>query len=114
MKRLYKFGLAVFLALTSAGHISFADAPVKDGESKRNDSVLQKLKEPELATQGKNSTLRIYRAMIAPTWGNRYCIRVQNQGKGAIMVLKRLDGQAGYGNGKLVEEKEFKLTAKEF
>jgi hypothetical protein len=98
-KPLHKLGLAVLLALAPAGHISFADAPIKEGEGKRDDSVLQKLKEPELAPQEKSSTLRIYRAMIAPTWGNRYCIRVQNQGEGAIMVLKRLDGQAGYGDG---------------
>ncbi len=114
MKQLCKFGLLVFLALSFDGHICFADASIKKGESKQGDSVLQILKESELSPQEKNSSLRIYRAMIAPTWGNRYCIRVQNQGEGALMVLKRLDGQAGYGDGKLVEEKEFRLTANEF
>jgi hypothetical protein len=84
-----------------------ADASGKDG-------YLAKLKENELAAQPKDSSTRIYRLIISPTWGNLHCLRLQNTEKGGLLVTKHLDGQAGYGKGPLVKTKRAALSPDEF
>ena len=75
---------------------------------------LTKLNEPKLAALPADSKQQIYRLMIAPTWGSRYCFRVDYSGTEAFLTFKRLSGQAGYGDGPIAESKRIKLTEKDW
>jgi hypothetical protein len=83
------------------------------GEAKKA-SYLAKLKEEALEAQAKDSSTRIYRLIISPTWGNLHCLRLQNTAEGGVLIAKRLDGQSGYGDGPLVETKKVVLSPAEF
>jgi hypothetical protein len=49
--------------------------------------------------------------MILPTWGNSIVVRAQRHGDLYSLSARRLDGQAGYDPGKLVEAKDIELSA---
>jgi hypothetical protein len=71
---------------------------------------LKRLKEPRLPDATKDSNAVIYRLMILPTWGNPIVVRVQKHGRIYTLAARRLDGQAGYNPGKLVEQKDVQLS----
>lgn len=103
MKALFR--LSVAISMFAAALPIMAESP----QSKK-DAVLSMLKEDVLREQPKGAYTRIYRLMIAPTWGNRFCFRVQTTESGAVLVMKRLEGQSGYGDGPLAEVRQFELS----
>jgi len=58
-----------------------------------------------------DSSAEMYRITILPTWGNSIAVRVQKHGESYSLSARRLDGQAGYDPGKLVESKDVALGA---
>lgn len=74
---------------------------------------LQRMAEPRLPDLAKDSTMEVYRLMILPTWGNSVVVRVSRHGDTYTLSARRLDGQAGYDPGKLVEKKEVELSAED-
>ena len=72
---------------------------------------LQRMNEPHLRDFTKDASADVYRMMILPTWGNSIVVRVQRHGELYSLSARRLDGQAGYDPGKLVEKKEVELNA---
>lgn len=81
-------------------------------------SELRALEEPSLyknenstsSEVAKNADAEAYRITILPTWGNPIAIRVQRHGELYSLSARRLDGQAGYDPGKLVESKDITLN----
>ena len=69
------------------------------------------MKEPRLHALVKDVNADAYRMMILPTWGNSIVVRVQRHGDLYSLSARRLDGQAGYDPGKLVEAKDIELSA---
>ena len=67
---------------------------------------LERMKEPRLPDFAKDVNVEVYRMMILPTWGNSIVVRVQRHRKLYNLSARRLDGQAGYDPGKLVEAKD--------
>jgi hypothetical protein len=53
----------------------------------------------------------MYRLTILPAWGNSVTVRVQRHGDLYSLSARRLDGQAGFEPGKLVEAKDVALGA---
>jgi hypothetical protein len=83
-------------------------------------SQLRALKEPSLYKDetstssqfGKNvNDVDAYRITILPTWGNAVAISVQKNGELYNLSARRLDGQAGFEIGQLVESKDVSLGA---
>jgi hypothetical protein len=70
---------------------------------------LKKMAEPVLMN-GVAEAAVVYRFLILPTWGNSIAIRAVKGESGYELISKRLDGQAGYDEGKLVEERKVKLS----
>ena len=66
--------------------------------------------EPRLPEATEDSTLTIYRFTLLPTWGNPVVVRVQRDSANYHLYLSRTDGQAGYYEGKLVEQKDIELS----
>lgn len=71
---------------------------------------LERMKEPRLPDFAKDVNVDVYRMMILPTWGNSIVVRVQRHEKLYSLSARRLDGQAGYDPGKLVEAKDIDLS----
>jgi hypothetical protein len=69
------------------------------------------MKEPRLPALVKDVNADVYRMMILPTWGNSIVVRVQRHGDLYSLSARRLDGQAEYDPGKLVEAKNIQLSA---
>lgn len=78
-------------------------------EAKWYGKSLERMNEPRLPEVAKDLNAEVYRFMILPTWGNSIAVRVQRQGELYILSARRLDGQAGYDPGKLVESKDIQL-----
>ena len=72
---------------------------------------LERMKEPRLPDFAKDVNAEVYRMMILPTWGNSIVVRIHRHGKLYSLSARRLDGQAGYDPGKLVESKDIDLSA---
>jgi hypothetical protein len=66
---------------------------------------------PELPELTEDVNAEAYCMMILPTWGNAILVRVQRHGRIYSLSSRRLDGQAGFEIGKLVEAKDFELSA---
>ena len=86
---------------------------VTSSEAKWYGGALARMNEPRLPDAAKDVTAEVYRMMILPTWGNPIALRVQRHGKTFSLSARRLDGQAGYDPGKLVEAKDIDLSADE-
>jgi hypothetical protein len=71
----------------------------------------QRMNEPRLPEVAKDVNADVHRLMILPTWGNTIVIRVERHGDLYSLSARRLDGQAGYDPGKLVESKDIELDA---
>jgi hypothetical protein len=82
-------------------------------ESKWYGESLQRMGEPRLPTIAQDVSAQVYRFMIFPTWGNTISVRVQRHGELYRLSARRLDGQAGYDPGKLVESKDVELNARD-
>jgi hypothetical protein len=82
---------------------------VTEFESKWYGQSLERMKEPRLPEFAKDANADIYRITILPTWGNSIAVRVQKHGELYNLSARRLDGQAGYNPGKLVESKDIAL-----
>ena len=81
-------------------------------ESKWYGQSLGRMNEPRLpAFAKKDVNAEIYRITILPTWGNSIALRTQRHGELSSLAARRLDGQAGYKPGKLVESKDVALGA---
>jgi hypothetical protein len=80
-------------------------------ESKWYGESLKRMNEPRLPELAKRASADIYRLIILPTWGNSIVVRVQRHGELFSLSARRLDGQAGYNPGKLVESKDVGLDA---
>jgi hypothetical protein len=72
---------------------------------------LERMKEPRLPEFARDVNADIYRVTILPTWGNAIAVRVQKRGELYGLSARRLDGQAGFGTGELVESKDVSLSA---
>lgn len=72
---------------------------------------LYALGEKPLRGDTKNPDAQVYRLMVLPTWGNAIAVRIDRQGQRYGLAARRLDGEAGYGPGKLVEMKDIDLNA---
>jgi hypothetical protein len=82
---------------------------VTEFESKWYGQSLKRMNEPRLPEVAKNVNAEVYRITILPTWGNSIAVRVQRHGELYSLLARRLDGQAGYDPGKLVESKDSTL-----
>ncbi len=80
-------------------------------ESEWYGKSLERMKEPRLPALVKDVNADVYRMMILPTWGNSIVVRVQRHGDLYSLSARRLDGQAGYDPGKLIEAKNIQLSA---
>jgi hypothetical protein len=80
-------------------------------EAKWFGKFLAQMKEPPLPEFTKEANAEVYRMMILPTWGNAILVRVQKHGAIYSLSARRLGGQAGFELGKLVEAKDFELSA---
>jgi hypothetical protein len=78
-------------------------------ESRWYSKSLERMHEPRLPEFVKDVNADVYRIMILPTWGNSIVVRVQRHGELYSLSARRLDGQAGYDPGKLVEAKDIEL-----
>lgn len=72
---------------------------------------LERMKEPRLPDFAKDANAEVYRIMILPTWGNSIVVRIHRHEELYSLSARRLDGQAGYDPGKLVEAKDINLSA---
>jgi hypothetical protein len=84
---------------------------ISEFQSKWYGQSLERMKEPRLPEFAKDVHAEVYRITILPTWGNSIAIRVQKHGEVYSLSARRLDGQAGYDLGKLVESKDIALGA---
>jgi hypothetical protein len=111
---------ALLLCATASARVDDSYFPIEtkaggDGvtefESKWYGQSLERMNEPRLPEFAKNMNAEIYRMTILPTWGNSIAVRVQKHGELYSLSARRLDGQAGYEAGKLVESKDVALDA---
>jgi hypothetical protein len=82
-------------------------------ESKWYGESLQRMGEPRLPTIAQDVSAQVYRLVIFPTWGNTISVRVQRHGELYSLSARRLDGQAGYNPGNLVESRDVELNARD-
>ncbi len=71
---------------------------------------LYALGEKPLPDLAKDVNAEIYRLMVLPTWGNAVAVRIDRHGELFSLSARRLDGQAGYEPGKLIETKDSDLS----
>jgi hypothetical protein len=105
--------LAAALAFDGASYFPIKTKPGDEGvtafQSKWYGKSLLRMNEPRLPELAKDVSADVYRFMILPTWGNSIVVRVRRHGELYSLSARRLDGQAGYDPGKLVETKDLEL-----
>jgi hypothetical protein len=84
---------------------------ITEFESKWYSQSLERMNEPRLPELANDAKADIFRVTILPTWGNSIAVRVQRHGELYSLSARRLDGQAGFEIGKLVESKDVSLSA---
>ena len=115
MNTLIRFRLIV-LAISLAGCFSsplseFAQRGPESGlDIKSNEDCLAAMKESRLEDAAKDVNAVIYRMTILPVWGNPVAVRAEKHGTTYSLTARRLDGQAGYSCGTLVEQKDVQLS----
>lgn len=87
------------------------DPGIRKFEAERYGKALGRMNEPRLPDVAKEPKAVVYRFTILPAWGNPIAVRAQWEAGAFSLSSRRLDGQGGYDPGKLVEQKEVKLTA---
>lgn len=114
MKATLKVALCFVISATVIESYSQTPSPTKNENvadfEKRCGPSLQRFKEIRLSEIATDSQAEVYRLMIFPTWGNAVSIRVQKHNGIYALSARRLDGQAGFQVGSLVEQKDFDLT----
>ncbi len=100
--------LARDLARLGNSELSIPGYPM---DSTHYDKLLGRMNEVQLPNLAKDFNVEVYRLMILPTWGNPIVIKVQRHGDLYALSVRRLDGQAGFDTGNLVESKEIELSA---
>lgn len=73
--------------------------------------VLYASDEKPLREYAREEDSEVYRIMILPTWGNPIVLRMLSHNKLYALSARRLGGQAGYDQGKLVEARDIDLSA---
>lgn len=121
MKSILLVSIAWYLAFSAVPQKQYFPTTTKAGvesvtpfEATWYGGSLQRMGEPrlpEIAQQDANA--QIYRLTILPTWGNSIAVRVQRHGELYSLSARRLDGQAGYDPGKLVESKDIELSPRD-
>jgi hypothetical protein len=101
---------SVTLVFTQNSHEAWVKG-VSTFESDWYGESLRRMKEPRLPDLAKDANAEVYRLLILPTWGNSIAVRVERHGELYKLSARRLDGQAGYDPGKLVESKDIQLGA---
>ncbi|HLZ12045.1 MAG TPA: hypothetical protein VKP58_05610 [Candidatus Acidoferrum sp.] len=86
---------------------------VSEFEAKWYGGVLARMDEQRLSGLAKDENAEAYRMMILPTWGDAITVRLERKQTGFLLVSKRLDGQAGFDAGRLVETKDAQLSAED-
>jgi hypothetical protein len=66
---------------------------------------LYSLGEKPLSDYAANTNAEVYRLTILPTWGNAITFRIERKGDLYSLSARRVDGEAGYDPGKLIETK---------
>jgi hypothetical protein len=118
------FLLASILAMTwTLTYGFYFQTTTKPGDASRTAFEAQKsqwfgkflaqMNEPTLPELTKDVNVEVYRMIILPTWGNSILVRVQKHGTIYSLSSRRLDGQAGFELGKLVEAKDSELSEKD-
>lgn len=72
----------------------------------------KRLEEPSLTTFDSKKS-NVYRFTVLPTWGNAVSVRLTIKDESVEIEARRLDGQAGYEPGKLVEKKSAALSTED-
>lgn len=72
---------------------------------------LYALGEKPLTDLVKNPDADAYRLMVLPTWGNAIAIEAQRCGSAYCLTARRLNGEAGFEIGKLVEARDVTLDS---
>ena len=86
------------------------DAGISEFEAQWYGKALSLMKEPRLPEVAKDKKAVVYRFTILPTWGNPIAVRAEKQDGIYSLFARRLDGDGGYDPGKLVEQKDLKLS----
>ena len=110
------FGLMIWGSLMLAGRQDQPKVPERSFPTPKPEmsgKLLEKLHEPELTELNKDANAEVYRVMIFPTWGNLVLVRVQRHGELYSLSARRLDGQAGFETGKLIESKDVELNGED-
>lgn len=89
------------------------DAGLSDFENQAYDTVFASLKEPSLHAEAAKVDSTVYRLTIVPTWGNSVTVRLTIVAGKGLIIGKRLDGQGGYGLGKLEEQRAASLDSEQ-
>jgi hypothetical protein len=114
--------LAGLITLVATGQQDSSRIPTKTKNSKEGVSAfeakwyggtLERFEEKRLSGFANDDNAEVYRMMILPTWGNPITVRLEKKQDGFVLISKRLNGQAGYDPGKLVETKEVQLSAED-
>ena len=114
MLRQIKRPVPVILLLLLSANSAFAAEPgyfpidklgaqgISEFEQGWYSPILKKMDEPSLMTL-KDTRSQLFRFIYLPTWGNPISVRLSIIDGIGIIEGRRLDGQAGYDPGKLVE-----------
>jgi hypothetical protein len=120
MKRCFLLGgliLGVAMGQKDGPRIPVKTKDSKEGvsefEAKWYGGVLARMDEQRLSDLAKDKNAGAYRLIILPTWGNAITVRVEKKQTGFLLVSKRLNGQAGFDAGKLVETKDAQLSSED-
>ncbi len=104
---------ATILVLAEDSYFPIQTKTIDEGvtafESQWYGKSLERMNEPRLPDFAKDGNAQGYRMTILPTWGNSIAVRVYRHGQLYSLSARRLDGQAGFEPGKLVESKDVEL-----
>ena len=113
MNTAFRIALCLVIATVSESY-SQSVSPAQNEDvanfEKQNGAAVQRFKEIRLSDVATDAQAEVYRLMIFPTWGNAISIRVQKHRGIYALSARRLDGEAGFEVGHLVEQKDFDLT----
>jgi hypothetical protein len=114
MNAAFKVALCFVVITTLSESYPQTVSPAKNEDvtnfKKRYSAFVDQFQELSLSEIGTDSQAEVYRMMIIPTWGNAISIRAQKRDGIYALSARRLEGQAGFQVGDLVEVRDFCLT----
>jgi hypothetical protein len=114
MNAAFKVVLCFVVITTLSESYSQTVSPTKNEDvtnfKKRYSAFVDQFQELSLSEIGTDSQAEVYRMMIIPTWGNAISITAQKRDGIYALSARRLEGQAGFQVGNLVERRDFCLT----